>query len=348
MNTITFKPKQSTKRLLAGLPTRAREVIISRYGLGKEEEKMTLEAIGEKYSITRERVRQIENAAITNIRKSAEFKEEKPTFDELEKLLFSLGAVIGEEDFLNHVSKDKSTQNHLNFLLVLGQSFTRAKEDDEFKHRWFVDAKVADKVHDALKKLYSNLSDEDLLPESEIIASFLDHLKDVSEEYKQEEVVRRWLSISKTIDKNPLGEWGMATSANVKTKGIRDYAFLAMRKHGSPIHFKEVAKAISQMFNKKAHVATTHNELIKDSRFVLVGRGLYALSEWGYLSGVVKDVISKVLTKNGPLPKDEVIEKVLKERYVKKNTIIVNLQNPKFFKKDKDGRYSIVEKAKQR
>lgn len=199
MNTITFKPKQSTKRLLAGLPTRAREVIISRYGLGKEEEKMTLEAIGEKYSITRERVRQIENAAITNIRKSAEFKEEKPTFDELEKLLFSLGAVIGEEDFLNHVSKDKSTQNHLNFLLVLGQSFTRAKEDDEFKHRWFVDAKVADKVHDALKKLYSNLSDEDLLPESEIIASFLDHLKDVSEEYKQEEVVRRWLSISKTI-----------------------------------------------------------------------------------------------------------------------------------------------------
>jgi hypothetical protein len=348
MNTITFKPKQSTKRLLAGLPTRAREVIISRYGLGKETEKMTLEAIGEKYSITRERVRQIENAALANIRKGTEFKEEKAVFDELEKLFFSMGAIVAEEDFLNHVSKDPSTQNHLNFLLVLGNSFTRAKEDDEFKHRWFVDAKVADKVHEALKKLYSNLSDEDLLPESEIVAAFLDHLKDVSEEYKREEVVRRWLSLSKTIDKNPLGEWGMASSANVKTKGIRDYAFLAMRKHGSPIHFKEVAKAIQAMFNKKAHVATTHNELIKDSRFVLVGRGLYALSEWGYLSGVVKDVISKVLAKNGPLTKDEVIEKVLKERYVKKNTIIVNLQNPKFFKKDKDGKYSIVEKPKQR
>jgi len=120
-----------------------------------------------------------------------------------------------------------------------------------------------------------------------------------------------------------------------------------MRKHGSPIHFREVAKAISEMFNKKAHVATTHNELIKDPRFVLVGRGLYALTEWGYLSGVVKDVIKKVIDKNGPMTKDEIIDKVLKERYVKKNTIIVNLQNPKFFKKDKDGRYSIVEKSKK-
>jgi len=348
MNTITFKPKQSTKRLLSGLPVRAREVLISRYGLGKDSEKMTLEAIGEKYNITRERVRQIENAALANIRKSAEFKAEKAVFDELEKVFKSMGSVLAEEDFLNHVSKDAQTQNHINFLLVLGDPFKRMKEDDDFKHRWYIDENLSKKVHDSLKKLYENLSDDDLLPESEIISAFLENLKDVSEEYKNDEIIRRWLSISKTIDKNPLGEWGVSRSPNVKTKGIRDYAFLAMRKHGSPIHFREVAKAIQEMFNKKAHVATTHNELIKDPRFVLVGRGLYALTEWGYLSGVVKDVIKKVVDKNGPMTKDEIIEKVLKERYVKKNTIIVNLQNPKFFKKDKDGRYSIVEKSKQR
>ena len=97
-----------------------------------------------------------------------------------------------------------------------------------------------------------------------------------------------------------------------------------------------------KLFNKKAHIATTHNELIKDKRFVLVGRGLYALAEWGYLSGVVKDVIKKVLDKHGPLPKDEIIQKVLKERFVKENTILVNLQNNKFFKKDKDGRYHLT------
>ncbi|TSC67891.1 MAG: hypothetical protein G01um101472_278 [Parcubacteria group bacterium Gr01-1014_72] len=115
-----------------------------------------------------------------------------------------------------------------------------------------------------------------------------------------------------------------------------------LRKHGSPIHFREVAKSIEKLFGKKAHVATTHNELIKDPRFVLVGRGLYALSEWGYMSGVVRDVIRQILEKNGPLKKDEVVNKVLKERYVKENTILVNLNNPKFFKKDKEGRYMAI------
>ena len=124
---------------------------------------------------------------------------------------------------------------------------------------------------------------------------------------------------------------------------MRDYAFLVIRKHGSPIHFREVAKQISIIFKKKAHVATTHNELIKDPRFVLVGRGLYALKEWGYISGVVKDVIRKIIEKNGPLSKEEIIEKVMKERYVKENTIIVNLQNQKFFKKDKTNKYHIAD-----
>jgi hypothetical protein len=103
-----------------------------------------------------------------------------------------------------------------------------------------------------------------------------------------------------------------------------------------------VAKLISEVFKKKAHVATTHNELIKDNRFVLVGRGLYALKEWGYQTGVVRDVIREVLKKHGPLSKDKVIECVLKERYVKENTILVNLQNPKYFKKNKQGLYAVV------
>ena len=123
---------------------------------------------------------------------------------------------------------------------------------------------------------------------------------------------------------------------------MRDYAFLVIRKHGSPIHFRDVAKQIEKMFDKKAHVATTHNELIKDKRFVLVGRGLYALAEWGYTPGVVRDVIADVLKKNGPMTKGEIIAKVLKERYVKENTIAVNLQNPKYFSHDKEGRYTPV------
>jgi hypothetical protein len=222
---------------------------------------------------------------------------------------------------------------------VIGEDFKREKSNEEFKHHWHVDQKLAERVKLALRKLYTKLSDDELMVEADLISSFLDEVKDLNEKYKQEEVIKRWLSISHKIGKNPLGEWGRVSSSNVNAKGMRDYAFLVIRKHGSPIHFKEVAKAITLYFNKKAHVATTHNELIKDSRFVLVGRGLYALSEWGYISGVVKDVIKKILEKEGPLTKDKIVEKVLKERYVKENTILVSLQNLKFFKKDKENRY---------
>lgn len=339
---ITFKPKAVVKKLLSSLPDRAREVLIFRYGLGKDTKRMTLDSIGKKYGITRERVRQIENYGIANVRKSEEYKAEKAVFVEVENLLHSLGGIVVEDDFLGHISKDQSLQNHMFFLLVVGEPFKKFKEDDDFRHRWHVNEELAKKVEEALKKLYSNLSNQDLLPESEMTNKFLQHLEDVSEKYKNQEVVKRWLNISKAIGKNALGDWGVSKSSNIKTKGVRDYAFLVIRKHGSPIHFRDVAKQITVMFNKKAHVATTHNELIKDKRFVLVGRGLYALAEWGYVPGVVRDVIKTVIDKNGPMTKEEIIDKVLKERYVKENTIVVNLQNPKYFKRDKDGKYTPV------
>lgn len=343
MNTITFNPKQVVKRLLTVLPDRARDVIVSRYGLDKDPKKMTLEAIGKKYGITRERVRQIENYAIHSVKRAESYGKEKVVFTELEGLFHKLGGVISEESFLEYVAKDKSTQNYVQLLLVLGEPFKREKEDENFKHRWHVSDSLAKKVHDALKKLYKNLSDKDLVSELDIIAHFLTHVEDISDDYKSnQEVIKRWLEISKTIGKNPLGEWGLKSSPNIHAKGMRDYAFLVIRRHGSPIHFREVAKSIEKLFGKKAHIATTHNELIKDPRFVLVGRGLYALAEWGYMSGVVKDVIRKVLEANGPLTREQIIDKVMKERYVKENTIIVNLQNPKFFKKVKDGNYTIA------
>lgn len=339
---LSFKPKQVTKRLLSTLNKRGQDVIESRYGLGAKSVRMTLDAIGKKYNITRERVRQIENHSLITIRKSKEYKDSQRVFDELKALILALGGIVAEKDLLKHLSKDPATQNHLNFILVVGEDFKREKEDEEFKHRWHVDPQLAKKIQGALRRLYSKLSDDELIVESDMIDEFLEEVKDLNDQYKNEEVIKRWLSLSHKIGKNPLGEWGKTTSSNVNAKGMRDYAFLVIRKHGSPIHFKEVAKAISLYFDKKAHVATTHNELIKDPRFVLVGRGLYALAEWGYMSGVVKDVIRKIIEKEGPLTKDKIIEKVLKERYVKENTIMVNLQNPKYFKKDKDNKYHTV------
>ncbi len=338
--TIKFKPKQVVKKLLSVVGDRSRDVLVSRFGLGTDTKRMTLEAIGKKYKITRERVRQIENYSIINIRKSKDYLKEKESFDDLFRLITELGSTISEEALLKHISKDKATQNQIHFLLVIGEDFTKEKEDGEFKHRWSIDKELSKKIHSSLRTLYSTLSDDEILLEADMVEKFLENLKEVSEKYKNVEIAKRWLALSKLIDKNPLGEWGKTTSSNINAKGMRDYAYLVIRRHGSPIHFREVAKLITELFNKKAHVATTHNELIKDPRFVLVGRGLYALSEWGYMSGVVRDVIKNIIDKNGPLTKDEIIKKVLKERYVKENTIMVNLQNPKFFKKSKDGKYS--------
>jgi hypothetical protein len=339
---ISFKPKQVAKNLLSVLSSRAQDVMSGRYGLGKDTKRMTLESIGKKYKITRERVRQIENNSILNIRKSKEYEKVKQVFEELKNIIKSLGGIVSEEDLLNHISKDKAVHNQINFILVVGDDFFKEREDDEFKHRWHIDKELSKKIHESLRKLYGSMTDEQIFAESDLINNYLEHLKDVSDEYKNEEIMKRWLSISKKIGKNQLGEWGKANSSNINTKGMRDYAFLVIRRHGSPIHFREVAKLIWELFRKKAHVATTHNELIKDKRFVLVGRGLYALAEWGYVSGVVKDVIKKVLDKNGPMTKEDIIKKVMNERYVKENTIMVNLQNDKHFKKLKDGRYAVV------
>lgn len=341
MTSLPFKPKQISKRLITALPEKARDILTKRFGLGENAERMTLEAIGKEYGITRERVRQVENFAVNLVKKSKSFEKEKPAFDELYKAIIDLGGIVSEEELLNHLSKDENSRNHIHFMLVLGDAFQKEKENEHFKHRWVVDKETADKVHQSLKKIYENLTDEDIITEGEMVSSFLDHLKDVSEKYKNEEIIKRWLLVSKKLNRNELGEWGLSESPHIKARGIRDHAYLVVRRHGSPMHFTEVAKSISKLFNRKAHVATCHNELIKDPRFVLVGRGLYALREWGYANGVVKDVIKEVL-KEKPLTKDEIVDKVMKERYVKKNTIVVNLQNSRFFKKDKAGKYYSV------
>lgn len=340
---ITFKPKQETKKLLAVLPDRARDVLEKRYGLGKSSERYTLESIGQAYGITRERVRQIENYGIQAIQKSDVYAESQTIFDELKESIEELGGVVNENHLLENLAKDKSTRNHIYFLLVLGSPFIRQKEDSSFYHRWYVEHAVREEVERALKAVFSSLDEQELVSEIEIIAQLRENLKNIEEQYLKEENLLRWLGISKEIDRNPLGEWGPAASPNVRAKGIRDYAYLAVKRHGSPMHFKEVAEAINTLFGKKAHVATTHNELIKDERFVLVGRGLYALTEWGYSAGVVKDVLRDILSKFGPLTRDEIIDKVRKERYVKDNTIVVNLQDAALFKRLGDGSYIVVE-----
>ena len=196
----------------------------------------------------------------------------------------------------------------VSFFLVIDSTFFRERETEHFIARWHIDHTTAKQIHDALSKLYASLSDTEVVSEGKILDLFLDELKGVNDAYKNEEVMKRWLSLSKHIGSNPLDEWGLVTAPAIRIKGVRDYAYLAVKRRGSPMHFSEVASAIGTLFSKKAHIATTHNELIKDPRFVLVGRGLYALTEWGYRRRPRRH--SRCAQERGPNEKDEIIKQV--------------------------------------
>lgn len=337
---FSFDSAVLAKRLLSAASERSREVLIRRFGLGTDTERETLESIGDRSGITRERIRQIEAAGLDAIRASKAFKDASGAFEEIARHIHKLGAIVPEETLLSVLGKDEKSRNRLRFFLMVNSSFFRERETNDFLARWHVDGTTAKHIHNALSRLYSSLSDSEVIPENEMLDRFLDELKEVNDAYKNEEVLKRWLSLSKRIGKNPLSEWGRTTTPAIHIKGIRDYAYLAVKRHGAPMHFSEVAKAIGSLFSRKAHIATTHNELIKDPRFVLVGRGLYALTEWGYRPGIVRDVIRETLEGKGPMKKDEIIKHVKKARFVKDNTILVNLNDSRYFKRLKDGRYA--------
>ena len=339
-SSFSFDSAALVKRLLGAAPERAREVLIRRFGLGANPERETLEAIGDRSGITRERVRQIEAAGLDAVRESKAFKEASSAFEELVRYIDSLGVIVPEEHLLSALGKDEKSRNRFRFFLMVDSAFFRERETNDFLARWHVDTATAKNIHDALSRLYASLSDDKVVSEGELLDRFLDELKSVNDAYKNEEVLKRWLSLSKHIGSNPLAEWGRTTAPAIRIKGIRDYAYLAIKRNGSPMHFSAVSKAIGTLFSKKAHTATTHNELIKDPRFVLVGRGLYALTEWGYKPGVVRDVIREALEKEGPMKKEEIIKHVKKARFVKDNTILVNLNDSRYFKRLKDGRYA--------
>lgn len=335
---ISFKPKTVSQKLLSSLNVRTRDMIVKRYGLNEKERK-TLESIGREYGITRERVRQIENFAISTVRKSKECSDHENVFDELSLIIKELGEVVSEDILMNHISSDVLMHNHINFLMSLSPKFVKHKEDDHLNPSWSINPEISKFVHNSILSLHHKIEKNKLLKEEDVLARFLTDLVYIKEEYRQNKsIIKRYLSISKKLSTNPLGEWGHKDNEDLKVRGVKDYAFLVLRKRGVPMHFRDIAESIKKEFNRDAHVATTHNELIKDKRFCLISRGMYALSEWGYVSGTVKDLIKKFIEDaGGKAKKEDIIDAVTKIRDSKVNTILVNLQNPKYFKKLPEG-----------
>jgi hypothetical protein len=142
------------------------------------------------------------------------------------------------------------------------------------------------------------------------------------------------------------GVWGLVKWPMVNPKNIRDKIYVILKNNGKHMHFNEIAGAIKDSDFKRRDVTTQaiHNELIKDKRFVLIGRGIYALKEWGYQKGTVADIITEVLREAGePLHRDEIVKRVLASRFVKETTILLNLQGKPQFKRVAKATYSLEE-----
>jgi len=233
---------------------------------------------------------------------------------------------LRKEDILLADLGREKFKNEVYFLLTLKEPFQRLNESDIFYSLWFIDQNsiqlaktILEHLYNRFQKIGKPLAFRDLNPSTPL----------------KREVLISYLEISKKIQKNEEGFYGLKSWPEINPRGIKDRAYLIFKKIGRPLHFTEVANLI-----EGAHLQTVHNELIRDQRFVLVGRGKYALAEWGYFPGQVKDVILKILIDKGrPMTKEEILEEVKKQRLVKENTIFLNLSNKEYFERDSKRRY---------
>jgi len=340
-----FEYQKLIQKTLNNIPQRAKEVIDRRYGIssGKEE---TLQEIGKNWKITRERVRQIENWGVGLLKKSPEFKALEPVFQFLKNYLEVFGGVRKEESLFSDLAKEFERPS-LKLILELSSKFERIQEDGRFFSFWSTGKEVqltAKKIIEILINRFKKINQP--MEESEVEKIYQQEISKLFGKRVSKEAFFSYLEISREIKKGVFDKIGLASWSEITPKGVKDEAYLAFKKEAKPIHFSELTELINKNFHssvKCAQVQTVHNELIKDPRFILIGRGIYALKEWGYEPGVVKDVITKVLQEGGrPLDKDQIIEKVLKHRVVKKNTILFNLQNRDSFIKTEDGKYQIA------
>ena len=319
---------------------REREIVSRRFGLFDRKE--TLEQIGEMLGITRERVRQLEKSVITRLRSAGE-QGTLPHIDEFQARLITQLQTMGEASRVSTLTAslvsdaNKVEQARTAFLASLCPELIVMSEDDHFfnsigikktRDEKTVKATVA-KIIEAVKKL------GEPKPIVEIAAAA------GIEDNEQAEALASTSKALATLN----GRWGLVKWPMVNPKNIRDKIYVILKEHGKHLHFNEIAEAIKDSEFKRKDVTTQaiHNELIKDKRFVLIGRGIYALKEWGYEKGTVADIISEVLKKAGePLHRDEIVKRVLESRYVKETTILLNLQGKPQFKRVAKATYDLA------
>lgn len=311
---------------------REREIVTRRFGLRDRRE--TLEQIGELLGITRERVRQLEKSILNKLRSATEAGKVETVIGVEKNIirhLTELGRIARVQELADSLLSSKSSQKeqaYVAFIAELAPGLTVINKNDNYHHG------VGIREYGDERKIRSEVDN--------IVATIKKHGEPLTIEelhdklsYEHPNYVRALASVSKSLA-NLNDNWGLVKWPTVNPKNIRDKIFVILSKNGSPMHFSEIAGSIKGSSFKRKDVTTQaiHNELIKDSRFVLIGRGIYALSSWGFDRGTVSDIIAKVLKDaTEPLHRDEIVKRVLKSRQVKETTVLLNLQSKPQFKR---------------
>ena len=320
---------------------REREIIARRFGLFDRKE--TLEQIGEMLGITRERVRQLEKSVITRLKSTAEQGSVPHIVDFQERIVAFLqpnGGVARVSSITSEISDNPSReeQARVAFLAQLCPLLVVLSEDDNFHNSVGIKSVRDEKaLKAAVTSLVATIKQLGEPRAIEDIAAAAD-LADAN-------VAGALASTSKLLA-TLNSRWGLIKWPMVNPKNIRDKIYVILKENGKHMHFNEIAEAIKGSEFKRKDVTTQaiHNELIKDKRFVLIGRGVYALKEWGYEKGTVADIITDVLKEAGePLHRDEIVKRVLASRFVKETTILLNLQGKSQFKRVAKATYELAE-----
>lgn len=326
------------------LNKKEKEIIKKRFGFDGEEKK-TLQSVGQEIRLTRERVRQIQKMALKKIKDSKIPKIEE-TDKEIRDIIIKNGWVI-EESKLRKLFRKKaegaqSSDALLEMVLEISSGFEPIKRSRELEKAWVARPKTRQfilSVIDVVKSILENAGKAIKHP------SLTEAVKNEIEEI-DENIISAALSITKKIMKTEDDRWGFDHWSAINPQNTRDRAYLIIKQGKRPIHYRKIAEMINgaKFSPKPVTVEAVHNELIRDKRFVLIGRGIYALSEWGYKPGTVADVIIELLKKEGgPIKTDEIVDEVMKKRKVKINTVLLNLQNKKLFRRVARSTYTLNE-----
>lgn len=339
--------KEALTEALNQLSSREADVLRRRAGLtdGSSE---TLAEIGQALGVTRERVRQIEAAGR---QKLAEAAKDKPLSEILAVAIAEIRERGGaasvqalQTDFLPKSQQTTAGYASLALLLELTPAVRKvaaSKQNEPFYALSASHERAVLEIAKAAKQALKDAKQPHTVSELEATVS-ADSVGDFGYLYN-DAILESTLEIG-TAFVPTNGAWGLATWRDINPKNIRDKTLFMLKKVGTPLHFTDIAEQIrhAKFDHKRVTDQAVHNELINGPEFVLIGRGIYALKEWGYVEGTVADVITDVLKKaDGPMEREAVIEAVLAQRQVSRNTVMINLQDGKRFDHDPQKRYRL-------